>query len=267
MSIPATRLATAAALVGGVLAGCQPPSQDLEIEFLARLGNEPLACDRDNVIELTDLRFYVARPALVDQDGKEVPIELAAHGRWQQPDLALIDLEDGKGRCANGTPDYNGRLLGRVPAGDYAGLRFTLGVPFDRNHADPLAAAAPLDDSTMHWHWRSGYKFLRAGFSAGDDGFWIHLGSAGCEGTVQNISSCRFPNRVEVELPAWKMGDRVAFDFDPLLATVDTGDGVPGDCSSGPAEDACRRPFAVLGLDFDTGSTSTGQTVFRVIPR
>ena len=269
MRIPATRSAAPAITLGTVLClgACSEPPQSVEIEFAARLGPESLDCERDNVIELTDLRFYISEPALVNADGQSIAIDLVENGRWQQRDLALIDLENAAGNCRNGTPDANSVLLGNVPAGDYRGLRFTLGVPFGRNHADPLSAAVPLDDSTMHWHWRSGYKFLRAGFASGSDGFWIHLGSAGCEGTVQNITGCRFPNRVTVELPDWAPGDPVLFDFDALLAVVDTGDGEPGDCSSGPAEEACRAPFLAFGLDFETGASTGEQRLFRVASR
>ncbi|MDZ7643630.1 MAG: MbnP family protein [Woeseiaceae bacterium] len=67
-----------------------------------------------------------------------------------------------------------------MPTGDYRTLRLTLGVPADLNHGDPLHAPAPLTQTPMHWHWRSGYKFLRAGVTRGADGYWLHLGSTRC---------------------------------------------------------------------------------------
>ena len=81
-----------------------------------------------------------------------------------------------------------------------------LACHFDLNHDNPLTAEPPLDDPDMHWHWRSGYKFLRAGIRTATDGFWIHAGSAGCEGTVGNITGCRFPNRIDVFLPDFVPG-------------------------------------------------------------
>ena len=202
---------------------------------------------------------------LLDGAGNAQSVDLHADIPWQQSDLALIDLEDGQGPCTGGTADTYAYLVGGVPPGDYNGLRFTVGVPFDRNHANPLSAAAPLDDPAMHWHWRSGYKFVRAGVASANDGFWMHLGSAGCEGTVRNISGCRFPNRVVVELEKFVPNDdTVAIDLQALFAGIDFADGVAGDCSSGPAETSCVRPFAALGLDFKSGDQDGQQRVFSI---
>ncbi len=250
-------IALAIALI--CLVACSPPQQTVTIEFEARLGDEPIDCETVvDGVTMSDLRFFVTGPLLLAPrpDGTGIDpafIEFTENGRWQQENLALIDLENGQGSCVNGTPDTNPKLVGRVADGDYQGLAFWLGVEPERNHADPLAAAPPLDDSTMHWHWRSGYKFMRAGFETEDDGFWMHVGSAGCEGTVQNITGCSRPNLVLVELPDFRPGDKVLFDFEALVAAVDIEDATPTDCSSGPGEEACREPFAVYGLDFDSG--------------
>lgn len=216
---------------------------------------------------MTDLRFYVSEPRLLKSNGESVPVSLSENGRWQQAQLALIDLEDGSGHCTNGTPESNASLRGAVPKGDYTGLQFTLGVPFEQNHADPLTASAPLDDSTMHWHWRSGYKFLRIGLANENDGFWMHLGSAGCQGTIQNITGCRFPNRMTVTLPDFRPGDGVLIDVGELLQAVDLSDGAVTSCSSGPAENGCRKPFRVFGIDFDNGVVTGNTQLFRTARR
>ncbi len=153
--------------------------------------------------------------------------------------------------------------MGILPDGRYRGIRFVVGVPFELNHANPMTADAPLDDAAMHWHWRSGYKFLRAGIDHVDDGFWIHLGSAGCEGTVQNISSCRFPNRVTVQIDDFEPGrHRIAVDLKALTADTDLADGAATDCSSSPAEASCVAPFLSLGIDHASGAAGTAQSVF-----
>lgn len=211
---------------------------------------------------MTDLRFYISDLTYLDAEGRKVPLELQANGRWQGAGLTLIDLEDAEGDCRNGTNDTNTKVLGLLPAGDYAGIRFTVAVPFGLNHADPLQAPMPLDDSTMHWHWRSGYKFLRAGYRRPGDSFWVHLGSAGCEGTVHNITGCRFENRFDVDLSDFRPGDTVAFDFAELVAAAaNEGD---ADCSSGPAEESCSTTFRGFGLDFETGRQVEAQSLFRV---
>ncbi len=264
---------TSAVLIIVSLSACTPPAQTIEIVFEARLGEQKIDCETViDGVSMSDLRFFVTDPVLNFADsGTDVNVgrvvDFGENGRWQQDGLVLIDLENGGGACVNGTTGTNSVLIGSVPAGDYRGLFFRVEVPFDQNHADPLAASPPLDDSTMHWHWRSGYKFLRAGLQTDDDGFWMHVGSAGCEGTVQNITGCSYPNRMAVGLPDYAPGDIVVFDFEPLLGAVDVSDGAPTDCSSGPAEEECREPFRAYGLDFGSGLPGTNSQLFRVESR
>lgn len=244
--------------------GCSEPRLGIKIPFTATWGADPVTCN-DTGIALSDLRLYLSSAQLLDADGNAYELELDAEIPWQQPDIALIDLENGRGACSNGTVETFAYLVGGAPPGDYQGLRFTVGVPFDRNHANPLTAQAPLDDPAMHWHWRSGYKFMRAGVKKIDDGFWMHLGSTGCEGTVRNISGCRFPNRVTVLLDGFVPNrDGIAVDVKALFDGVDFDDGVHGDCSSGPGEALCIAPFAALGIDFRSGDLTGRQRVFSV---
>jgi uncharacterized repeat protein (TIGR04052 family) len=235
------------------------------IDFAAQYSGQPLSCaTRANEPALTDLRLFVYDVELRTMDGAWRSLHLDSDDNWQQSGLAMVDLENGRGACLNGTSEMNAGITGRLPRDGYRGLRFVLGVPFDSNHADPLTAAAPLDDSAMHWHWRSGYKFLRAGLASGSDGFWIHLGSTGCEGTIGNITGCRQPNRVRVELDDFVPGEStVVFDFSALLEGTDLGDRAGSDCSSAPSETSCQAPFAALGLAFGSNSPAAVQRVFK----
>ena len=256
-------------LAAGLLSACGEPPVRVQIPFLAVFAGAPIACDGSGGTELTDLRFYVFDARLTDTTGHDRQLELTADKDWQQANLALLDLETGSGHCMNGTSEVNNVLTGTVAAGDYQGLSFTLGVPFEQNHTDPLLAVPPLGDAAMHWHWRGGYKFLRAGFATADDGFWIHLGSTGCEGTLQNISGCSAPNRVTVRLDDFVPGrDIVVVDLGELISRAELGDATPSNCSSGPAESDCVAAFRALGLDHASGATSSMQRLFssRVSP-
>ena len=251
-------------LLALLVASCAKPMAPVEIAFAARYGDSVPACDeRLDGPSLSDLRFYVSNAHLTRSDGKSIPISLS-QDRWQHDDLALLDLEDGSGSCLNGTAETNFALRGDVPAGEYRGLRFEIGVPFALNHDDPLKASAPLANPTMHWHWRAGYKFLRAGLATEGDGFWIHIGSAGCEGRVGAITNCKFPNRVTVHLPDFSPSDSlVAVDFSEFITISDLNDALATNCSSGPPEHSCIAPFAAFGLDHETGSSSGQQSVFK----
>lgn len=249
----------------GCLGACSKPDMQLTIPFAAYFGQEPLGCDQTvGAVQLTDLRLYVADVYLLDAKGERTQFDLLADGAWQQGDLALLDFENDSGACANGTGIVRRELQGRVPPGDYRGLIFEVGVPFDRNHGDPLLAEPPLGDTAMHWSWRGGYKFLRAGVSTATDGFWLHLGSTGCAGKINAISGCSSANRVAVTLADFEPGrHRVAIDLAELFAAVDLSDAVPGDCSSGPAETQCEAVFGALGLDFNSGASVRQQRVFE----
>ena len=247
-------------------ASCSDNRVDVKIPFVVTWGGEPIGCEGTDVL-LSDLRFYVSAPSLSNRDGTAVALELDASLPWQQGNIALVDLENGRGACRNGTAETFSFIAGVVPASDYRGLEFTIGVPFEQNHANPLTAESPLDDAAMHWHWRSGYKFLRAGVQTPEDGFWIHVGSAGCEGTVRNVTGCRFPNRVHVVLPEYALHEQtVEIDLMQLLEGTSLADGERSDCSSGPPETACVAPFAILGLDFQSGEAVGSQRLVALRP-
>ena len=242
-----------------IIASCGGSRVPVEFGFAAYMGDTPARCSDDSV-GITDLRFYVSDIALISVDGAEHAVLLADNGDWQNGKVAMIDLEDGKGNCQNGTATMNSTVSGSIAQGQYTGIQFTVGVPFSLNHADPLQAAAPLDDSAMHWHWRSGYKFLRAGIKHSEGSASLHLGSTGCNGTVGDISSCDVPNRLTVRLD----------DFDPSTDTlvIDLAalfDGASGGCESAPSQTACEEPFTALGLPFGA-QPGDGQSVFRVAP-
>jgi uncharacterized repeat protein (TIGR04052 family) len=261
---PASRFPYLVFLV--LTAACSSERIPVTFEFVATWDGRPIQCDTAGT-GLTDLRLLVSNLRLTDSTGKEHALAMIDDGRWQQAGVALIDLENGTGNCLNGSLPSNSSIRAVADESDIAGLRFTVGVPFKANHANPLLAQPPLDDAAMHWHWRSGYKFLRAGIRTETDSFWIHLGSTGCEGTVQKITGCRYSNRVDVDLPRFRpRTDRIEIDMSALFRQVDLTDGLRSDCSSGPAETACKGPFAALGLqlDGDDREQPRRQSVFRV---
>lgn len=231
-----------------MLAGCGDSRLPISLPFEASYLGRPVDCE-SAAVRLNDLRLYISEVTAVMTDGQQIGIAFIPDTDWQNDTVALIDLESGNGACRDGTPETNHELQLLWPEGEVRQLKLTVGVPFDDNHADPLAAAAPLDDSAMHWHWRSGYKFLRAGVEVDGDSFWLHLGSTGCEGTTGDIRACNAPNRVTLTLEGFVAGRSAAvIHLDRLFAGIDLSDGVPSDCSSGPFETDCDAALANLGL-------------------
>lgn len=251
-----------------LLTSCGPAAAPFELRFAPVWGGNGIDCvSGPDGMTLSDLRFYVSDVTLESASGDFVKVTLGENGRWQGGGVALVDLEDGSGHCENGTTDRNDLIVGRAPPGDYAALRFTVGVPFETNHADPLLAAPPLDDTTMHWHWRSGYKFLRAGYDGEAGELSVHLGSAGCEGSALDVRSCRFPNRFDVRLEGWQPGALVSVDLRELRPAEAVSGFGTSHCESGPSSDLCHALFPAFGIDPATGIQTAGQRLYRLHPR
>jgi uncharacterized repeat protein (TIGR04052 family) len=230
----------------------------VQIPFAATIGGVPFSCRAAaGGFTPTDLRFYVHGIELLDRTGKAVAVRLDSDGIWQEEVVALLDFENGEDHCSDGTPGTNTVIRGRVPAAEYRGLRFLVGVPFALNHADPASAAAPLNLGRMHWGWQAGYKFLRFEGAMAGSAFRLHLGSTGCEGTVGHITGCARPNRVLVDLPAFRpQQSQVRLELGELPRQA------PGSCMAETDQPSCRAAFALLGLSLASGVPSGTQSLF-----
>ncbi len=256
-------------------------AQDLPVRlsFRAVVGNEPFACGRQypgvgvagSTIEATEFKYFVSDVQLLRADGSAVPVQLTQDGLWQNGNVALLDHENGTGGCRNGNAELRDVVEGTAPAGTYQGVRFTMGVPFERNHADLTAAPSPLSLTRMFWAWNSGYKFLRIDLKTGDAQNWmVHLGSTECTptGSATTVpTSCKFGNRVTVSLADFDPSrDALVFDVAELLRASDVSKNQPktaSGCMSGATDGDCTGLFASLGLAHGTSPAGT-QRVFRV---
>ena len=125
-------------------------SQAVELSFAAVVGDQPFVCGEtyDDLgangtpLVLSDFRFYVQEIQLKNGDGGWVPVQLNEN-KFQNDNVALLDFEDGCGEVGN--EDMNDRVLGTVPAGQYDGIRFKMGVPFAMNHMNHATASSPLN--------------------------------------------------------------------------------------------------------------------------
>lgn len=249
-------------------------TQPVSIAFGATVGGEPFACGQSYAavgnppveVEPMDLRFFVQDVRLVRaDDGTEVPVVLDVVAPWQAETVALVDFEDATGACTEGNAETRTEITGVVPTGDYDGLVFTLGVPEDLNHADPLTLPPPLDAGTMTWGWLYGYKFLkvevRQVVAEGVAGVGLlHLGSNGCTGVpgVDEVE-CSLPNRAEIRLESFDVAaDTAVIDVAALFGETDLA--VESMCHS--AGEACPPLFDRVGVDLDTGLPSPTQIVF-----
>lgn len=274
-------------------------TQPVTIRFAGEFAGKPFSCAgkvegigaTKAVVTPSDFRLYLSNVALVRADGTAVPVTLQQDGKWQHRDVALIDFENGAANCMNGTGETRDVVVGTVPAGQYKGLRLTVGVPFDLNHNDPTLAPSPLNLTSMFWTWQGGYKFVKIDMATGNNavmpaktdghaapqhgdkpgaaGFAIHLGSTLCQSPSRTTapSSCANANRMELNFDTFDPASNVVvFDPAPVLAGVDveknTPETSPG-CMSFLKDPECNTVMPKLGLAY--GEHKAGaQTFARV---
>jgi len=266
-------------------------TQDVTLQFAARVGDEDAACGQTypgvgamgSEIELRDLRFFVSEVHLVDGDGNETEVMLEQDGTWQYENVALLDFEDGSAACSEQTTaETNTTVRGTVDAGNYVGIHFTVGVPFELNHLDVDAADTepPLNTPGMFWVWAAGRKFMRIDINTDEmppDNAWnFHLGTQGCMAPSPMEPPedvCTRPARVDVLLPTGfdpEVG-AVVLDLEALYTdvdvTADTEMTASGCMSFMPDVNECQQIFPNLGLDWATGDCMddcASQSIFSV---
>ncbi len=277
-----------AAVCGSGASAVEPTGEEVTIRFDARAGDQGLRCGESYpgigltaaTVTLQDFRIYVSNFRLLARDGSEQVLALTPDDVWQGARVALLDFENASGNC-NGNTATNTDVRGRVPAGDYVGLAFDIGVPVELNHQDTTIASPPLNFSALTWPWRYGYKFTTIDLETGvtrepastdhaASGFSIHLGSVDCgEGapTTPPESPCTTPNR-----PSYRLADfdpakqKVVLDVAALLAQTDVTINMPetaSGCMSGAEDDNCVAIMDRFGLSF-RGKSSAGQQFVRV---
>jgi len=268
---------------GGGGGGTMP----VTLSFAGEVDGEAFACGEEYVVGANDtalagadFRLFLSDVRLLTADGGEVPMALTQDGTWQLDGLALLDFEDGTTGCDAGNPPTRTVIEGTVPDGDYTGVRFDVGVPFDQNHVNDDVAPSPLSFTAMNWHWLGGYKFIRfdGSYPDRDGGWFLHLGSTVCT----NADGETFPSMEwdPASTPAQPcdnpnlMEDVTLDGFDPLTETivvdmgralaesaVDENDGLAIGCQSAPPDTDCAQVFPRMGLAH-SGNAAGAQQLF-----
>lgn len=196
--------------------------------------------------KLQALQFYVEEIELLDEHGRPHSFKFATAAPWQNDRVALLDVA--------GDPAMPRRVVvdGTIDGGTaaYSGIRLTVGVPFELNHANPLTAAAPLDRGEMFWNWQAGHKFLRADLAVDGHAWSFHVGSTGCSSASAlrpPAQPCAQPNQMRIELKGDPLRGVVSLRLAPLLAAAQSANYVV--CTGDYAHDpACKDAYAATGL-------------------
>jgi uncharacterized repeat protein (TIGR04052 family) len=251
-------------------------TQSVKINFALTSGDELFACTKtfsglgraNSTWTPRDAKLYVHDVKLINKAGAAVPVTIIEDGAWQHDGIVLLDFEDGTGTCSNGNAAKNATIRGEIAVGEYKGISFKIGVPFEHNHQDAAAASSPLNVTSMFWSWQAGYKFLRIdGATDGlPMGVLLHLGSTGCMmGDDNVVSSCANPNRPAITLTDFTQDKAVVLDLKELFADahLDADEGGAPGCMSSTDDPDCAPIFRNLGLPFGDPS-HTAQRAFRV---
>ncbi|MCR9159581.1 MAG: MbnP family copper-binding protein [Nannocystaceae bacterium] len=283
--------------------------QDITLQFAARVGDAEANCTdsypevgsnamgtESYTVTFRDLRFYISDIVLIDSDDNEVALDLDQDSPWQHEGVALLDFEDGSGACESGTAETNAQVVGTVAEGDYTGIRFQIGVPFDLNHTDVNTAEPPLNDVAMNWNWLNGRKFVKIEVNTDNslegagslevDQWNVHLGAI-CPGDDPTMppgseDDCIRPGRPQVALSDFDpANDVLVADVGALLDGVNIEEDLGAmpviGCQSLPPADNntiggvmvtdCDDLWANWGMDWSTGDCAddcSGQTFFSV---
>ena len=271
--------------------------KSVTIDFAAMAGTTPITCTSSLTDlgttsaqgTLSDMRFYVSNVKLVKADGSTQALTLDKTDDFNatkgSDTVTLIDLEDKTGSCA-GTTAMNTSIKGTVPAGDYVGVKMTLGVPFSMNHTDAAAETtvtpAVINNAVhpgMAWSWAGGRKFTKIEVTNSSwtaPFFYVHLGSTGCTGTnpaAGLVDACSRPDRVDFGFASFNPDtQKVAVDVKALLSAnnVTVNASGPGGCMSGATDPECAQIFDALSLDLTTGLTlnnGANQRLFKVVSK
>lgn len=230
--------------------------QPVVLNFVAQVNSAEFACGDTypaqgtaaTTVEPLDFRFYVQDVELVNQEGQAVRMALATAPPWQHATVALVDFEDGSGRCLEGDPGTHTQVTGWLPQGEYRGLHFKVGVPRALNHGDVFELPDPLRAPRMQWTWLDGYRFMRAEWAeAGGQGIGsLHVGSTVCSGDpALGAVQCQNSNRVAVQLSEFAPESHVVLaDIAPLFTAYDLTQ--VNEChGAGPS---CEGMLTALGL-------------------
>jgi uncharacterized repeat protein (TIGR04052 family) len=201
----------------------------------------PLDCNMfksaQQVWSIQQLAFFISNVELSNKDTEYHP--KLSSTPWQNNDVVLIQpnldncatKSEGEDKVVHDDPvaseqhKTNNRLQFLAPA-DFDSseqFSFTLAVPFELNHQNPLLQPSPLNLPSMFWSWRSGHKFFRLDMQSPNGSWVFHLGSVGCSATSTMRSpknECVQPNRVSFNLDKKHDGTKLVMHLDKLIANT-----------------------------------------------
>ena len=236
-----------------LLFGCSDKELSSRLIIKPNYNGKAIHCANEFIHEertwsYTQLQFFISNVSLKMNDGSWTPWTMAVTD-FQNSDVVLVGEVCDK-YITDEKSNKNWRILftKAIDLTQVSDIKFTLGVPFQLNHLNPLTQSSPLNVPSMFWVWQMGHKFLRLELTNENDDWLFHLGSTGCRAPSPMRApkeECLQPNRVEIELP-FSTSSRILFDLGALLKGVQLGN--ESSCQSALDDESCKVIMANVGV-------------------
>lgn len=140
-----------------------PPKGELELYINPTVNTSDLVFNTNytngagNSYKVTEFKMYISEVTFVKEDGSE----------YKDNGIYLANMSDLSIKNTTAKTAHGGKgaqiTIPNVPAGTYKGIRFTIGVPGNKNNIDATKITDtnnPLHTNNgMYWSWNSGYIF------------------------------------------------------------------------------------------------------------
>ncbi|MDG1816898.1 MAG: metallo-mystery pair system four-Cys motif protein [Glaciecola sp.] len=228
------------------------------LNFFPVFGTQNIDCDKavdikGDVWFFSQLQFFVSNVELQNKQGQWHKSTLTITPE-QTEQIALLGST-----CQKSEPEnWQLKFDEFIELADYQAIRFSLGVPFEQNHLNPLTQPSPLNVSSMFWVWQTGHKFARIEMKSESDDWLFHLGSTGCRSaSVMRApnNTCLYPNLFTMEV-ALGSSNKIVFDLEILLEKLDLS--MEASCQSEQDNKVCQKLFSYLNQESE-------QVVFRAV--
>lgn len=215
----------ASSLLSGLISESDPKLASQAIPMQIHYQGQALTCASQMGIEIDKAKWFVSdlRLTFADMSEGESQAPKLLPSNSQQQGSALVTVLD----CVQGEEQGSSahiRFAADQPWQQAQTLQFTLGLPHELNHGNPLTLPPPLDQGDMYWVWQSGHKFMRVDLRYQEQPWAFHLGSLGCQSASAvrpPKEPCVQPNRFSMTLTAPpKKVQGIALHLDRLLTNL-----------------------------------------------
>ena len=196
------------------------PTGKVELVFIPKVGDDILILG-DTIITpagekmvIKDFKFFVSNIGLSLLDASENPVS-PIEGDSNKVGIYLVDFAKSTVETEKGKRGF--KISCQAPVGEYADIRYEIGVPRQYNLADISTNPYPVNGKNgMYWSWNSGFKFLVInGTSPAAQGTPLHLSiGLGYRMLAYNFRSMLLaPNRDKISVQDGKT-TTITFEFD-----------------------------------------------------